>query len=587
MEYPFKDLLPLDEVLEREGYYKDWTHLDPEVFYSLTQISKYIKTKGYGVDVRLLIAQLAEHFGLKTTQVIDLANLLQQKFNKLEGVTQSFTDNINSLVAQMEADKNAVIANATVDSEVILARGGNATLGERLDNTTAQLEQIESVQPLYFDGTINLGDVIENAVENKNKKIKIPAGTYVIDETIAVNLKTIDIEIEGEGSTEGHAKTRLLWRGGAGTMFNLTGVRYIEFKNIEISGSIPGDAVRIVSGATGIKADGVIHMENVVFMGFETLVDYGGGFYHKFINCQFRYFKLGFDNVNAFNFNFSLCRFTDFESIIRVIAGTGALTFNMCSVEAWTGIAINCVAGSRTLVNFVNGYIENYPGKTPPTGLVGDYTQSTLIYGGGVINIENNAIITSGIKRVVYGSSATEKITSVGNSIRYNSLGSLEFYIYNPVNVKNVFTNDYAREGGLSQPQTNVASYIASDGRINSNYRYAYDAFENKFIKKGAFEPTLNQGWVNGNSNVEKLGVIVENGTVVFRGVAKNEDVASKTITTLPIGYRPSKQVYLPIITTRGNISVLWIYPDGRLFINDMTGMENQTIIFNGLSYEL
>ena len=141
MEYPFKDLLPLDEVLEREGYYKDWTHLDPEVFYSLTQISEYIKTKGYGVDVRLLISQLAEHFGLKTTQVVDLANLLQQNFENLEGVTQSFTNNINSLVAQMEADKDAVIANATVDSEVILARGGKATLGQRLDETTAQLAQ--------------------------------------------------------------------------------------------------------------------------------------------------------------------------------------------------------------------------------------------------------------------------------------------------------------------------------------------------------------------------------------------------------------------------------------------------------------
>ena len=139
MEYPFKDLQPLDEVLEREGYYRDWTHLDPEVFYSLTQISEYIKTKGYGVDVRLLIAQLAEHFGLKTTQVVDLANLLQQNFENLEGVTQSFTNNINSLVAQMEADKDAVIANATVDSEVILARGGKATLGQRLDETTAQL----------------------------------------------------------------------------------------------------------------------------------------------------------------------------------------------------------------------------------------------------------------------------------------------------------------------------------------------------------------------------------------------------------------------------------------------------------------
>ena len=151
MEYPFKDLLPLDEVLEREGYYKDWTHLNPEVFYSLTQISEYIKTKGYGVDVRLLISQLAEHFGLKSTQIIDLANLLQQKFENLEGVTQSFTNNINSLVQQMEADKNAVIANATVDSEVILARGGKATLGQRLDETEAQLAQTTDKVGVSFE----------------------------------------------------------------------------------------------------------------------------------------------------------------------------------------------------------------------------------------------------------------------------------------------------------------------------------------------------------------------------------------------------------------------------------------------------
>src|SRR5574344_1216423 len=166
MEYPFKDLLPLDEVLEREGYYRDWTHLDPEVFYSLTQISNFIKTKGYGVDVRLLIAQLAEHFGLKTTQVVDLANLLQQKFTNLEGVTQSFTNNINSLVAQMEADKDEVIANATVDSEVILARGGKATLGDRLDDTTAQLAQTVDLNIVNFgaigDGVFDNSDVIKS-----------------------------------------------------------------------------------------------------------------------------------------------------------------------------------------------------------------------------------------------------------------------------------------------------------------------------------------------------------------------------------------------------------------------------------------
>ena len=164
MEYPFKDLLPIDEVLEREGYYKDWSHLDPEVFYSLTQISEYIKTKGYGVDVRLLISQLAEHFGLKTTQVVDLANLLQQKFENLEGVTQSFTNNINSLVAQMEADKDAVIANATVDSEVILSRDGETTLQNRLardfgnmdDFRPDKVSMIEKLMDEFGERAINV-----------------------------------------------------------------------------------------------------------------------------------------------------------------------------------------------------------------------------------------------------------------------------------------------------------------------------------------------------------------------------------------------------------------------------------------------
>ena len=148
MEYPFKDLLPIDEVLEREGYYKDWTHLDPEVFYSLTQISEYIKTKGYGVDVRLLISQLAEHFGLKTTQVVDLANSLSTKHDDLKD------------------QFDVIIRDATSGDdwggEIVLARGDKPTLGDRLDDTTAQLAQAElelmrTTQPLKF-GELKMPD---------------------------------------------------------------------------------------------------------------------------------------------------------------------------------------------------------------------------------------------------------------------------------------------------------------------------------------------------------------------------------------------------------------------------------------------
>ena len=120
MEYPFKNLLPLDEVLEREGYYKDWTHLDPKVFYSLTQISEYIKTKGFGVDVRLLIAQLAEHFSLKTSQI-----------NQIE---LFFKDVMQELAEDKDFHSLPEIAGA---------RGGFDTLGARLNNTTTELAQIE------------------------------------------------------------------------------------------------------------------------------------------------------------------------------------------------------------------------------------------------------------------------------------------------------------------------------------------------------------------------------------------------------------------------------------------------------------
>ena len=132
MEYPFKDLLPLDEVLEREGYYKDWTHLDPEVFYSLTQISEYIKTKGYGVDVRLLIAQLAEHFGLKTAQMNEIERLF------------------NDVMKELSEDKDFYSL-----PEIAGARRGYQTLIESLNNLSFNMFNT------------NLGKVTPNMVSDE------------------------------------------------------------------------------------------------------------------------------------------------------------------------------------------------------------------------------------------------------------------------------------------------------------------------------------------------------------------------------------------------------------------------------------
>ena len=69
MEYPFKDLLPREEATARQGYYRDWTHIDADTFHQISELVKFIREKGYGADTREAIAQALErvyHDALKS-----------------------------------------------------------------------------------------------------------------------------------------------------------------------------------------------------------------------------------------------------------------------------------------------------------------------------------------------------------------------------------------------------------------------------------------------------------------------------------------------------------------------------------------
>lgn len=213
-EYPFKDLLPLDEVLEREDYYNDWTHLDPEVFYSLTQISEYIKTKGYGVDVRLLISQLAEHFGLRVTQITDAMN----EFNDLkpkaelsvsqsaEALTKSqsalnVANSADTLSKSVQEQFNQVIIDGDSSVEAAQARVDasgqtNATLKARLDKehneVTAQLAQTDyklrpkQLKPLIAF-TIDDGVIQDLDIFDVSQQYTIPFTTAIISSRVGTN----------------------------------------------------------------------------------------------------------------------------------------------------------------------------------------------------------------------------------------------------------------------------------------------------------------------------------------------------------------------------------------------------------------
>ena len=129
MEYPFKDLMPLDEATAREGYYKDWSHIDADTFHQISELVKFIREKGYGSDTREAIAQALERV---------------------------YHD------AAMSGNANM---------EVSMARGGFGTLGERLNDTATQLVQ------KVDKGNVSVSDI--------NKNLGKLDQTYMSDELLA------------------------------------------------------------------------------------------------------------------------------------------------------------------------------------------------------------------------------------------------------------------------------------------------------------------------------------------------------------------------------------------------------------------
>ena len=217
MEYPFKDLLPLDEVLEREGYYKDWTHLDPEVFYSLTQISEYIKTKGYGVDVRLLIAQLAEHFSLKTAQI----NQIELFFN--------------DVMQELAEDKDYHSL-----PEIAGARGGFNTLGERLNETTAQLAH------KVDKGNVSVSDI--------NKNLGKLDQTFMTEEFLqqmAGNTPINAVPADGSLTTQKYAEESVT----AGKTDFIKIYKNLYNENTATSGGLPNHATGEIYPTQGVMSD--------------------------------------------------------------------------------------------------------------------------------------------------------------------------------------------------------------------------------------------------------------------------------------------------------------------------------------------
>lgn len=129
-------------MTESYGYDKTPT---PPRDYDASKVPAEIKKRATWVKTKFTGEDVAEAYG----QAMEITGIYSDEAKKIAQQNKVRQDNLETQtaqsVAQMEADKNTIVANATVDSEVILARGGKATLGQRLDETTAQLAQTKHV----------------------------------------------------------------------------------------------------------------------------------------------------------------------------------------------------------------------------------------------------------------------------------------------------------------------------------------------------------------------------------------------------------------------------------------------------------
>lgn len=473
------------------------------------------------------------------------------------------------------------------------------------------ITNISDKNPLYLTdfvgadptGLTSSSLAFENFIKKgilEKRKLIVPKGLFVIDTPMSFNFQTIDLIIEGESSTEGLPNSRILWKGGAKTFFTGSNVRRILFKNIEIAGSVPPSTdltqvSRIQAGSTGFSVDGSFEFDNVVMLGFDTLFEWKGGYYHHFRNSTFRYFNLGFSKVEAHNFNFSGCKFRGFKSLMDVVGGTGAITLNQCLIEQWTLSGITCLGATTPIINIVDSYIENYPNMTAEVGLGGNptYTANSLIVGGGMINVKGNNIVTSGIKRVILTKSDTKNIVSLGNrigTVLSSVKGSMEYYMFLDSNIKHVIAVDMANKGTLSQPALYDVKYVNSTYSLNGSGSYFYDPFLEKqinlFYKK---ELVLLNGWKKSVDASSAPKGIVKDGVVYLYGYVNKESATNELLCNLPLEFIPSEYTVLSSTTTRltdypSETFNIFISQTGNITIPaTLTG----NIMLTGLTYTL
>lgn len=399
------------------------------------------------------------------------------------------------------------------------------------------------------DNSTDDSTAIQNAMTfAKTGSLYFPAGVYVVKTTLV--LDSPYIKIVGDGMFE----TEIYWQASsAGTLFSFTTGNYVQMEDISLN-AYTGTGNYFRTGDIAIDTYAVLTLNRCYLVGFQYLVKWEGGYYHKFSNCRFEKSDICFYNWNANNVTFTGCRWLNINRAFQSNGGAGPVSFLGCAFETWCSVLIGGASGDYPAVSIIGCYFENYPTTAAGNGLATAYYSAGEIASVvGEFTFIGNIVSTNGIQRILdNGGVNTSSIVSLGNRIICDLTASSSWmdYAFIFANLETGILNDTLDSTLVSEGSpTFTFAYVPGGSSIaNYNLVQVYNPLTGLRVIAPWTAASFLNGWGNnGTSSYDTAAYRYVDNKVQLKGVVTGAGATGAPIFNLPAGYRPTKYVWFTV----------------------------------------
>lgn len=371
---------------------------------------------------------------------------------------------VESQLAETMTEFQQVIANATVDSEVINARGGKVNLNARLDEQSAQLaEKAQNVKNFGAKGDGITDDTIAiqtalNSFDANGGVLYFPKGVYRVPLGGLISDYPIIIEGAGAGTYESGG-SRIVSESPT-TVLLTANARASHFKNICFENK---SVIRPTAGVGVLCKDFDFgSFDKCMFIGFWNNVQVDVGYFYNIKFCHF----LRPVNYGCYMRNTAV---GEHDHADQLLLGN---TFSKYgdTVDGGTAIRYESGGGLRLTSNKANAGTQ--PGY--PTTRFWDYIYHAVMQAGvtSVNPITGNSFEgfkKDGIKIELAAGATFGKIPIVGNELLSSGVASDGYFAicldgYNGSSLNNITVNGNVAYGGCGGVKVRAARKVVVTG---------------------------------------------------------------------------------------------------------------------------